>query len=192
MRRQSVERIELDMAISYLWTEVEVEAGSRQGIEALFVGRRVSARASDQGAGKGMVWRAWAYVVSTTSKEETSANVSRLSSSRSSRSDVCSRTTRSEGAHLRNSASHGASTESGQMTRCGPGARRVSVRMPKKAMACTVLPKPISSASTQLMPWRYVDSSQLTPSTWWATGEHQTVSNHHSIRAYGELGLGLR
>ena len=56
------------------------------------------------------------------------------------------------GENLAISAFHTFSTESGMTIRCGPAILYLSQRAHMKAIICTVLPKPISSANIPLRP----------------------------------------
>ena len=87
------------------------------------------------------------------------------------------RATRSEGTNLRASASQLGTTDDGATTRNGPGAPGPAASPPGpaspvsavswawaiRASACTVLPRPMSSARMPPIRWRHSMASQSSP-----------------------------
>ena len=73
--------------------------------------------------------------------------------------------TRRAGHHISNSRCQLVSVEVGATTRCGPASPSLS-SCARSAMACTVLPSPISSARMPLAFCRCRPCSQLSPTSW--------------------------
>ena len=107
-----------------------------------------------------------AYVVNATSKLVTSESTSLINRLLSLLSLVCSFTTRICGAKRLNSFIQLVNTDSGTITKCGPGTLACLVSHVIRVMVCTVLPRPISSPKMQFTPRLYMLISQFSPASW--------------------------
>ena len=123
------------------------------------------------------------YVVTATSYDPTFITTSLRSLCRSFSSVECSRTTLNVGHHFCSSSIHDDSTESGQITRCGPFAPRISCRHARKEMLCSVFPSPISSARMHEHPSSNMRVIQRMPSSWYSRSTALMDSGWLSIGA---------